>query len=998
MAIVIAGDFNCAISPSDYTGTPNISNALAATIKGLALHDAYKIAGQQPQYTHYTNHGASRIDRIYISANILNRKKSTETLVAPFTDHMAVVLHLTYDHQSPIRKNRRWRMNISLLDDTNFRETLKLDMLKWRKIIQQYPDVVSWWDKYVKGKIRKTFQVEGAVRNTERRTLENFYYDAIYQAIRDHHATANLRQKINRLKAKILRLTSKHMRGILLDTVDTDALQNEAITTYHYIRSRKRAKMRNVSQILDDEGNLQEDHDKIMKVFTAYLGLKYSNIECDGSSYIKLVRGVVPTIHEVESAEIDGPITEDELWNAISKGKRNKSPGPDGICHEYYKHAWEYSKHDFLAIMNKMYMDGQATDNQKKGNIVCLPKTDTPLYPENYRPLTLLNTDYKILMRIIANRLRPSLEHILHPSQYCGRYGKTIHDAIATTRDIIAYAEHTNHHVCLLSIDFRDAFDRISHDYLFKILREYGISDNLCTRLRGIYADATSILTLNGQISKPIHIHSGVRQGCPLSMLLFAACINPLLYNFERKLQGVNIRQNSKKTTAIAYADDVTIIMRHQGEIEVIKEILHDYMKASGARININKSSALALGSWTEQTPLMNIKYEETIKLLGFKLLKRSNDSAKATWDALTNKIRIQAKENYQRALNLEKRVRYVNEVLLATAWYTSQIYPPPNDNVRQINAAIAYFIWKGEIFRVPLSTLQKPKALGGRALTNIMVKSITLFLLRMEEQQMNHESFTADWLRYWFKQRQVPNPPDKKRIPAKLEYLYRYNIEAAYMSPKGTTEGKLTYKKRIYQGLLTSIHEAAGRPEMRIQKIWPETDWTQVWKNLHDAPISEDIRCTWYTVIHDLTPTNERLHRINMTSSNKCQQCDSPDNMTHRLTECGEGEQIWQYTATLIARMLRTRPSNIPVEWLLRPQFQIWPPKRSRAILWTLANTVTCRMQQNATPTLQEFMDFMRRSRWKMTQNERRLHLVGNYLTVMDPHIPDAKLEFVLA
>jgi hypothetical protein len=82
---------------------------------------------------------------------------------------------------------------------------------------------------------------------------------------------------------------------------------------------------------------------------------------------------------------------------------------------------------------------------------------------------------------------------------------------------------------CLLSIDFKDAFDRMSHTYLFKILREYGISDQFYSRLQTIYADATSTLILNGHKSPPIRVQSGVRQGCPLSMLLFDLCINPLL-------------------------------------------------------------------------------------------------------------------------------------------------------------------------------------------------------------------------------------------------------------------------------------------------------------------------------------------------------------------------------------------------------------------------------------------------------------------------------------
>ena len=119
--------------------------------------------------------------------------------------------------------------------------------------------------------------------------------------------------------------------------------------------------------------------------------------------------------------------------------------------------------------------------------------------------------------------------------------------------------------------------------------------------------------------------------------------------------------------------------------------------------------------------PIMNIDYN--IKLLGIHTTTYSKNSAKVLWTALTSKIWGQAQDNYHRALNLESRIRYVNEVILTTAWYMTQILPPPPDCVRQMNAALSYFIWKGAIFKAPLSTLQQPKDASGRALIHIMAK-----------------------------------------------------------------------------------------------------------------------------------------------------------------------------------------------------------------------------------------------------------------------------------
>jgi len=144
------------------------------------------------------------------------------------------------------------------------------------------------------------------------------------------------------------------------------------------------------------------------------------------------------------------------------------------------------------------------------------------------------------------------MKDILHHNQYCGRNVQTIFDAVATLRDIISYDEETNKPICLLSIDFKDAFEKMSHTFLFKILREYVVGDNFCSRLQKIYADATSTLTLNGHKSTPIVILSGVRKCCPLSMLPFALGINLLLINLDKKLNGLYISHNSTKTMAIA--------------------------------------------------------------------------------------------------------------------------------------------------------------------------------------------------------------------------------------------------------------------------------------------------------------------------------------------------------------------------------------------------------------------------------------------------------------
>jgi len=141
--------------------------------------------------------------------------------------------------------------------------------------------------------------------------------------------------------------------------------------------------------------------------------------------------------------------------------------------------------------------------------------------------------------------------------------------------------------------------------------------------------------------------------------------------------------------------------------------------------------------------------------------------------------------------------------------------------------------------------------------------------------------------------------------------------------------------------------------------------------ENLNDAPLPTNTRCIWYQAIHDTHQCTATPHLINMVPSHTCRRCTATDTLENRLIASGEGRKIWQYTKTLLARMLRPIPIHIPDEWILRPQFNIRPPKRHRAILWVVANVVIFRIQQYTNLNLHDYMDFLHRSRWKLMRHK---------------------------
>jgi hypothetical protein len=126
----------------------------------------------------------------------------------------------------------------------------------------------------------------------------------------------------------------------------------------------------------------------------------------------------------------------------------------------------------------------------------------------------------------MARRLRPVLQDHLHNNQFCGVPGNSVLEAVSLVRGATAYAETTGAPSCVLTLDFQNAFDRILH-HLFQILQLYGISNWFIERLQTLYENATASVQINGILAGPIQIHSAVRPGCPLSMVLYALCLHP---------------------------------------------------------------------------------------------------------------------------------------------------------------------------------------------------------------------------------------------------------------------------------------------------------------------------------------------------------------------------------------------------------------------------------------------------------------------------------------
>jgi len=125
-------------------------------------------------------------------------------------------------------------------------------------------------------------------------------------------------------------------------------------------------------------------------------------------------------------------------------------------------------------------------------------------------------------------------------------------------------------------------------------------------------------------------------------------------------------------------------------------------------------------------------------------------------------------------------------------------------------------------------------------------------------------------------------------------------------------------------------------------------------------TPVSGGMKAAWFKVVNDILPKNDRLHKIKMSPTDKCRICGMQDKVQHRLMECGEGPELWQWTAQKLTHILRTTLNRIPSDWLLHPQCALWPPPRRRAVKWIMVVIVYFRSRPNREPAQYDFIDFM--------------------------------------
>ena len=341
---------------------------------------------------------------------------------------------------------------------------------------------------------------------------------------------------------------------------------------------------------------------------------------------------------------LNAKITEQEVLKALKAMPNNKSPGINGLTKEFFVYFWDLLKADFMDMLNEVE-NSKLGINQRMSLIRVLFKKGDKTLIKNYRPISLINVEVKAISKVLATRLTKILPYIIHHNQKCVP-GRNISDNLHAVNELIQYINKEEKHGALIFLDQEKAFDRVDHQFIFKTLGAFGLGKNFIKWVKVLYKDIQSMVKVNGFLTDPINITRGIRQGCPLSPLLYilVAEVCGIAIRDHKKIVG--IKYGSYQHRILQYADDTTICVSTFRSIKHVFRVLKKYGFAAGAKVNKDKTEGLWIGSWQNFEPtILNFNNgigwsSSHVKFLGIYVGNQQDYLDQLNFDAVIEKIK----------------------------------------------------------------------------------------------------------------------------------------------------------------------------------------------------------------------------------------------------------------------------------------------------------------------------------------------------------------------
>jgi len=579
---IAGGDFNTTvhlrdrISSSVHISPPNL-NLLPSHFPNL-IDFAGSLPGP-PKFTFFhtwLNHFTkSHIDFILLPPSLLSSSSSSYTFsIGSLSDHYAVV----FKSHTPI-PHPQWRMNTSLLSLPYVQQNINTIFSSYSS-----PSSPKDWDN-CKETIKQYLKSISLSHSKKRKSSIINLTNRISKLEHSKNPDPIL---LSRLKHSLSRLEHQSLISLMIRSRTSWYENGETSSSYFFNRYKSRQASTNINSLYIDSTSssptLSNNTSQILQHCTSHFSSLWSSpLSLPSSSPIY---DYIPQLSSSSISSLDTPITPQELYDAIKTKEDHSSPGPDGIPYKFYK-LFPTQTASILIPIFKMISTGSSPPPSWAQTITILihKKNTDPKYVSNLRPITLSNTDIKLLSTILSNHFQQYAHSLIHPFQTGFMKNRSIYD---TVLDINAYLTHPNPppESFVLSIDWSKAYDRVSHSWLDHILQHSHFPPSFIHLSFCTYHNRSTSIKINNTIGTPFPVLQGVPQGDPLAPLLFNLSIQPLF----------NLISSTPTMTFRAYADDTSIIGHFSSDLHLLlNNILPIYQSTAGGQINLLKSSLCPL-------------------------------------------------------------------------------------------------------------------------------------------------------------------------------------------------------------------------------------------------------------------------------------------------------------------------------------------------------------------------------------------------------------------
>ena len=594
------------------------------------MSDSYRLLNKETTKYTYSNKACttqSRIDYIMISQFLNGCVRRVDIKKPPkIPDHKAVIATF---HLNTKRGPGFWKLNTELLNDNDYCQKIQNLIIEKSQKYNFLQDARQIWFLC---KIHvKEFSIKHAIEISQKNKQEIQRLEDEISSLENSISEASENEKAHyvNLKSNFEKMHDdiyiQKVKGMEIRSRAKTACQSELNPTYFKSLEQKRQTNNTIKHLKNENGDIQHETQGLLSISHKF----YSNLFSTGNiedNHINEYLNKIPfdkRLDDNDTQLCEKDITEEECLSVIKKMKLDRSPGHDGLPVEFYKKFWICIKTLLLKSYDETYEKGELSLSQRESVISLIFKKGERDNLKNYRPISLSNVDYKILAFVMSNRIHTFFHKIISPEQTAYVKKRFIGENIRLLEDIIEYTSRKNIPGLLLFLDFEKAFDSLEWNFIQNTLKKIGFGEKFLKWINILYTKPIATVKINSFLSEHVNIKRGVRQGCPLSALIFIMCTEMLCLAIKNNnnIEGIKVELNKTKKTfkMTQYADDAGMLLKNGEQIlNALDEVL-EFGKVSGLKLNINKAEGLWIGSLANSNEeIAGIKWRsDPIKYLG---------------------------------------------------------------------------------------------------------------------------------------------------------------------------------------------------------------------------------------------------------------------------------------------------------------------------------------------------------------------------------------------